>query len=248
MTGSHPSRWFRRFHPAEPGAPRLVCFPYAGGSASYFFPVSAALRPAVEVLAVQYPGRQDRRTEPVTADIGVLADEVTTALLAEPAAPTAFFGHSMGAVVGYEVARRLERLGIVLSHLYVSGRRAPARPLPDEDVHTRDDAGVLAELRALGGAGTELLADPDVRELAMPAIRGDYAAIESYAYVPGPPLRCPVTALVGDRDGKAPVPEVKGWAGHTTGPFDLRVFPGGHFYLDTRNAEVLAAIRESLPV
>ena len=246
MTGPAPDRWVRRFHPAAPDAPRLVCFPYAGGSASYFFPVSGALAPGVETLAVQYPGRQDRRTEPVVPDITRLADQLADVLAAEPPRRTVFFGHSMGAVVGYEVARRLERRGTVLDHLYVSGRRPPSEPRPDEDVHTRDDAGILAELTTLGGPGTALLADPEIAELALPALRGDYRAIETYRHLPGTPLRCPVTALVGDDDPKAGVEEARGWAAVTDGPFDLRVFPGGHFYLSTQNAAVFDVLRQSL--
>lgn len=240
-------RWIRRFHPAVPGAPRLVCFPYAGGSASYFFPVSAALQPAVEVLAVQYPGRHDRRLEPVLTDVTELADLIAAALRAEPPARTTFFGHSMGAIVGYEVARRLEGHGTVLGHLYVSGRRAPGGPRPGDDIHTRDDDGILAELALLGGPGVGLLADPEMRELAMPALRGDHAAIETYSYASGALLSCPVTALLGDRDPKVTVAEAREWAGHTSGPFDLRVFPGDHFYLADQIPDVLATIRESIP-
>jgi surfactin synthase thioesterase subunit len=246
VTGPTAGRWLRRFHPAAPGAPRLVCLPYAGGSASYFFPVSAALAPAAEVVAVQYPGRQDRRTEPALTDLGALADHVTTALRAEPPAPTVLFGHSMGAVVGYEVARRLDRAGTPARHLVVSGRRPPDGPRPGEDLHTRDDAALLAELTALGGPGTDLLADPDLRALAMPAIRGDHQAVETYAYEPGPPLRCPVTVLLGDRDPKTPLAEAAGWADHTTGPVDQHVFPGDHFFLGHHLDAVLTTLRTAL--
>lgn len=239
MTGPTADRWLRRFHPADPGAPRLVCLPYAGGSAGYFFPLSAALQPAVEVVAVQYPGRQDRRAEPVVTDLGRLADEIAAAL---PAGPAVLFGHSMGAAVGFEVARRL---GPPPAHLVVSGRRAPGSRRPGEDVHIRGEAAILAELDALGGPGLGLLADPEMRELVMPAIVGDYTAIETYDHVPGPPLRCPVTVLVGDRDPKVTVDEARGWAAHTTGPFDLRVFPGDHFFL-TEHADAVTAVLRAI--
>lgn len=242
VTGSDADRWVRRFHPASPGAPRLVCFPYAGGSASYFFPVSAALRPDVEVIAVQYPGRQDRRTEPVITDLLELADRLADVL---PAGPAVFFGHSMGAVVAYEVARRWERRGIVLTHLYASGRRAPGLLRDDDDVHTRSDAGILAEVGALGGPAAGLLDDPEMLALVMPAIRGDYQAIETYRHEPDP-LSCPVTAMTGDADPRVTLDEAGAWGGMTSGPFDLRVFPGGHFYLADQITPVLDTLRESL--
>lgn len=246
VTGPTADRWLRRFHPADPGAPRLVCLPYAGGSAGYFFPVSVALQPAAEVVSVQYPGRQDRRAEPVLTDLGTLADRLTAVLLAEPPAPTVLFGHSMGAVLGFEVARRLERQDRPPAHLVVSGRRSPELLRPDEDVHTRDDAGIVAALGALGGPGLTLLADPELRELAMPALRGDYQAVETYAYRPGPPLRCPLTVLVGDRDPQVPVAQARGWTAHTTGPTDVQVLPGDHFYLAEQAPAVLAALQAAL--
>ncbi|WP_238846327.1 thioesterase II family protein [Nocardia terpenica] len=101
--------WFRRSQPTEQAEHRLVCFPHAGGAASYFTPVARALAPDVDVLAVQYPGRQDRRSEPGIDDIGVLADRVHDIIRTWPSRPLTLFGHSMGAVVAFEVARRLRR-------------------------------------------------------------------------------------------------------------------------------------------
>lgn len=239
-------RWIRRFHEGAPGAPRLVCFPYAGGSASYYFGVSAALRPAIEVLAVQYPGRQDRLDEPVIEDIELLAERVAAALADGAGRPTAFFGHSMGALVAYEVARRWERQGTGPTHLYASGRRAPSLP-GDDDAYPHGDAALVAEVTALGGPSTDLLAEPDLAELLLPSIRGDYAALERYRHRPGPPLRCPVTVLTGDADPKVSLAEARGWAAHTTGRFELRVFPGGHFYLGEQVPRVLDVLRGSTP-
>src|SRR4051794_9909349 len=135
--------WLRRFHPAPQAAARLVCLPHAGGSASYYHPLSAALSPAVEAVAVQYPGRQDRRSEPLVDDLLVLADRLADALADEPG-PLALFGHSMGAVLAFEVARRLEREGREIAALFVSGRRAPTAHR-DEWLHRVGDAELLDE-------------------------------------------------------------------------------------------------------
>lgn len=245
---SRSNDWIRRFHPSPEGAPRLVCLSHAGGSASFYYPVSKALSPWMEVLAVQYPGRQDRRLEPCIEDIGVLADRVCEALVdwtgGEGPAP-AFFGHSMGATLGFEVAARLERGGRQAAHLFASGRRAPST-YRDERVHERDDAGVIGELRQLEGTELALLENPETRAMVMPAIRGDYTAIEAYRHTPGTVLGCPVTVLTGDRDPKTSLEEAKAWADHTTGGFDLLVYPGGHFFLLQHVPEVLKLIRTTL--
>jgi surfactin synthase thioesterase subunit len=239
------SAWIRRFHPAPSATARLVCFPHAGGSASYFHPVSAALAPAVEVLAVQYPGRQDRHTEPPVDDLFVLADRLAEVLAPEAEGPVAFFGHSMGASLAFEVARRLEARGTRLAHLFVSGRRAPSAPR-DERIHELDDAGLLAEVGRQGGTAAQVLEDDELVRLVLPALRSDYKAAERYHYRPGPDVGCPVLALLGDSDPKVTEAEARQWASHTSGGFELKTYPGGHFYLNEHHAAVNRLIGDRL--
>lgn len=238
--------WIRRYHQA-PGSPvQLICFPHAGGSATFFFPVAKALAPAVGVAAVQYPGRQDRRNEPNIDNIPGLADAIFSAIRPLADRPLAFFGHSMGAVVAYEVALRLEKDGAPpLTRLYASGRRAPSR-YRDEEVHKTGDAGVIAELRALSGTDGNLLGDPETLALILPAVKNDYKAIETYRDAPGRTMTCPVIALTGDSDAKVTADEAKAWAEHTTGSFELRVFPGGHFYLVDQAPQVIKLLSDDL--
>ncbi|MEH0844150.1 alpha/beta fold hydrolase [Micromonospora sp. CPCC 205711] len=241
-----PGPWFRRFHPAPGGDLRLVCFPHAGGSASFYFPVSAALAPRMEVLGVQYPGRQDRRSEPPVGDLHALADGIAAALAPLDDRRLAFFGHSMGAILAYEVGLRLERAGRHrLTHVFASGRRAPSR-YRDESVHLRDDAGILAELRQLEGTDSRLLTDPELQQMFLPVIRNDYRAVETYRHRPGPVLQCPVTVLTGDSDAMTSMDEARAWSAHTTGRMDLRVFPGGHFYLVRQATRVIDLLAEEL--
>ncbi|RMI32445.1 thioesterase II family protein [Streptomyces triticirhizae] len=240
------SDWVRRYHPSARPAVRLVCFPHAGGSASYFHGVSAALAPDVEVLAVQYPGRQDRRAERPLRSVEELARGAVAALRPwAEAGPLAFFGHSMGSMVAFEAAVSLTRAGLAPRLLFLSGRRAPSR-VREENVRLRDDAGIMAELRELGGTEAALLDDDELREMILPALRADYHAVETYGPRSGPAVACPIVALVGDDDPRTTVEEARAWADHTSGPFDLRVFPGGHFYLNARVGAVLEAINSRL--
>ncbi|MCT2585124.1 thioesterase II family protein [Actinophytocola gossypii] len=237
------SPWVRRFVPAPDAPARLVCFPHAGGSATYYLPVARGLAPSVDVLAIQYPGRQDRRHEPNIDDIERLADLVVAELAPWCDRPVGLFGHSMGALVAYEVARRLDTAPSVL---FASGRRAPSRHR-DTDVHRLDDDRLRAELARLSGTGAGLLDDEDMLAMILPATRADYRAVESYRYRPGPPLTCPVLAMVGDADTEATVDEVADWRAHTSGEFELRVFDGGHFYLTDHAGTVLGMVADRLP-
>lgn len=238
--------WIRRFRPAPDRRVQLVCFPHAGGSASFYFPVSESLAPSVEVLSIQYPGRQDRRTERCIEDIPLMADHIANALRFRIAAPLVFFGHSMGAVIAYEVALRLEqRDGTGLVTLFASGRRAPSRHR-DEALHTQGDASIIAELRALSGTNEMLLGDDELLAMIMPALRGDYRAIERYRHQPGSVLGCPISALVGASDPRTTIEEAEAWREHTTGQFQLTVFPGGHFYLLDVASDVIKLIAEAL--
>ncbi|GGO99503.1 thioesterase II family protein [Wenjunlia tyrosinilytica] len=246
MNGTDPtSDWIRRFHRSASATSRLVCFPHAGGSASYFHGVSKSLTPDTEVLAVQYPGRQDRRGEPLLDSVGAMADAAYEALAPWTDRPLGLFGHSMGALVAFEVAARLAGDGVVPVGLFASGRRAPSC-YRDENVHLRDDAGVMAELNRLDGTDSRLLDDAELREMILPALRSDYRAVETYHYTPRPTLVCPVWALVGDDDPRTTLDEARAWSEHTTGLFELTVFPGGHFYLNAQADAVVDLVRSRL--
>ncbi|RGA00940.1 MULTISPECIES: thioesterase II family protein [Microbispora] len=236
--------WVRRFHPAPRAAARLICFPHAGGASTYFFPVSRTLSPGIEVLAIQYPGRQDRRTEPLIDDLHVLADVL--APVVKPwcdGPPVYLYGHSMGATLAFEVGVRLTQEGAAPRALVVSGRRAPST-FRDERVHLLSDDDFIRDLDRLSGTDPRLFEDPQVVEMILPALRNDYRAAETYRYRPGPRLDCPVVALIGDEDAQVTVEEARVWSEHTTGRFDLGVYRGGHFFINDHAADVMRVIRE----
>jgi surfactin synthase thioesterase subunit len=246
VTENATALWIRRYHPAPSAPVRLICFPHAGGSASYFHPLSARFSPEVDVAALQYPGRQDRRHEPCLTDIGELADRITAEIAADGGGPTVFFGHSMGAVLAFETIRRLERRdGPGRRALVVSGRRGPATHR-EETVAEETDDGLIREIKKLDGTDSSLLADDDILRMALPSLRGDYQAIESYRCPDDRAIQAPITALTGDADPRTTVAEAAAWCAHTRGSFRLKVFPGGHFFLQDHQGGVSAEIAKDI--
>ncbi|GAA3548217.1 alpha/beta fold hydrolase [Amycolatopsis ultiminotia] len=242
------SRWIRRFHPSGGARARLVCLPHAGGSATAYFPFSRAAAeavPDVEVVAVQYPGRQDRRGEPCFDDVGAMADAIADDLRRWADLPLALFGHSMGATVGYEVARRLEVRGTPPLGLFASACRAPSVHRI-EYVHQRDDEGLIAALKELSGTDAGVFGDDELLRMVLPAVRGDYTAVETYRHRPGAEPSCPIQVLTGDRDPVTSLADAGAWHAHSTASTAVEVLPGGHFYLHEQLPRVLAVVAARL--
>ncbi|WP_086860553.1 thioesterase II family protein [Streptomyces milbemycinicus] len=210
---------------------RLVCFPHAGGSASFFYSWSDSLPTDVELLSVQYPGRQERLTEPCVENMDELVAGITHSLSRFLDHPFVLFGHSMGASVAFEVSRQLERaFGVSPRMLYVSGQEAPHTPMRREPV-SDDDEALLSEIRRINGGNAETLDDPDLRDLALPAIRADFRLLEAYRPQPVRSISAPITSYVGDQDADVDFDSARAWAQATRGTFRFQTFPGGHFYL-----------------
>lgn len=238
------------FRPApRPGArARVFCFPHAGGGASAFRLWPAGLPPEVELCAVQLPGRENRLREPPFASIRAMVDALVPALSAHLDRPFALFGHSMGAVLALEVARALQaRGGPLPGHLLVSSRRPPHLPDPDPPLHVLSDPEFVAEVRRrYGGMPAEVVRDRDLLTLLLPALRADVRALETHRPPARPPLPLPISVFGGSEDRHAPREQLEAWRGETSGAFRVRVFPGGHFYLDARRAELLADLAATL--
>jgi pyochelin biosynthetic protein PchC len=221
----------RCFDPRPLPAFRLVCFPHAGGTASFFRRWSEALPASAELIAVQYPGREDRIADPFPESVEELADAAADALAPLPTSGLILLGHSLGAAVAYEVAQRLERQGHRPELLVLSARPAPHRQRR-ETVHEGGDEAILADLRRLGGTDGSLLDDPAIRELVLPSLRADYRLSEEYwPEAELPTLSCAVAGFSAAGDPEATEEEMRSWADVTSGCFDSRVFPGDHFYL-----------------
>ncbi|MFI9645166.1 thioesterase II family protein [Streptomyces sp. NPDC052040] len=231
MTHHSANPWVRRPRPQARPAMRLLCLPHAGGSTSLYRLWKDLLPPEVEPVLVCPPGREDRLDDPLPDGIPELVADLGPAVVPLLDRPWAVFGHSMGATVAHELVLWLIEQGHPApEHLFVSAREAPQHH-HGGSVHLLDDDTLAAELIRLGGTAPELLAMPEVRQLVLPAVRGDYRLIETYAAAPAGPVPCPLTALVGAADTELTAEEAAGWEKWTTGPFQLLSFPGGHFYL-----------------
>jgi medium-chain acyl-[acyl-carrier-protein] hydrolase len=225
---------------------RLFCLPHAGGGSSAFHGWHAAFPSTVQVLPVLLPGREGRLSEPLIADFNQLLTAMEEALSTWLDGPFAIFGHSMGALLAFEWARRLEREGTHPMHLFVSGRRAPdcphtgplLTPLPDPEF-----LQVLADV--YHGLPDEILQEKDLMDVILPVLRADLAVVESYAFSSGGPLTSPITAFAGADDETVSYNQLLGWGRHTTGRFKAGLLPGGHFFSPKHMIETIATALET---
>jgi medium-chain acyl-[acyl-carrier-protein] hydrolase len=228
---------------------RLFCFPYSGGAASAYRDWQRSLPAEFDVRPVQLPGRENRLLEDPISDLDKLLESLATSLRPALIAPFAFFGHSMGAVISWELARLLRHCyGVTPVHMFVSG--CPALPYVDRRDHADlPDAELTAHLRALGGTPEEVLRDSEMMELLLPSIRADFTLLSNYKYQPGELLDCPVTVLAGDRDLSCPIEYLYEWSKLTSADCHVRILSGGHFFLhevqDDLLSEIVASISES---
>jgi len=240
--------WLRRRPGRPPGGRRIVCFPHAGGGASFFRPWHDCLPPdaGVELLAVQYPGREERSKHPPIDDMDRLADGIAGALAGCLDEPLVLFGHSMGAAVAYEVALRIgARTRHRLRGLILSAQPGPRHFVPGSFHQQTDEALWNDTLSFFNGVAGALQGSQALRRLMVPILRNDYRLIETYRPRPGATVDCPVVVCLGDSDPHLTIEAARGWQDVAGGTFDLRVFPGGdHFYLKAHRQELVAIAAE----
>ncbi|TDQ00452.1 thioesterase II family protein [Labedaea rhizosphaerae] len=216
---------------ADPGALPVFCLPHAGGSASAYRPWLGKV-PGAALLPVQPPGRETRLRDETFTEMGALVEELAPIVVDEAAGgPYAVYGHSLGALVAFELVRRIRALGAPEPvHLFLSGCVAPSHCAQDgPKVLGMSEDQVVDMLRKLGGTPEWLLADPGTRAMIMPAVRADFSVKETYVHRDEPPLSTPITVLASTADPRAEHALQDGWRAHTTGGFELHTMVGGHF-------------------
>ena len=239
--------WLLPRKPKVEAKVRLFCFPYAGGGASIFRSWGETLPSSIEVCAAQLPGREAKLNEPPYSQVAPLVEATVEAIAPLLDKPCALFGHSMGAIICFELARRLRReRGVEPAHLFVSGRRAPQ--IPDKDSPTFDlpEAEFVEELRSLNGTPKEVLENDELRALMLPLLRADFSVCQNYTYSAEPPLSCPITALGGLQDFHVPRKFLEGWGEQTSAAFSVRMFLGDHFFLHPAQTQMLRIIAQEL--
>jgi medium-chain acyl-[acyl-carrier-protein] hydrolase len=225
---------------------RLFCFPYAGGAAS-LFRTWHRLADTVEIYPIQLPGRANRYSEPPFSRVQDLVEQLAPAIAKYLDKSFAFFGHSMGAILSFEVARWLRRHGKVLPRrLFVSARRAPQIPDTEPLRYLLSDADLITSLSELNGIPEELIDNDDLLRFALPAIRADLELVETYAYREEAPLTCPITAFGGLNDNEESPEMIDDWRRQTSGGFSMHIISGDHFYIHSREEELLKLLRREL--
>ena len=236
-------RWIRLPRPIPDAQLRLFCFPYAGGSSSAYLKWPYILSQPAEVCLVELPGRGDRLRETPVKSMSTLVDALAEAISPWLDKPFAFFGHSMGGIISFELAHALKAQGKPGPvHLFLSGcqpstssdRQVPRYKLPDSEF--------IDELARLGGTPPEVLQNAELLKLLLPALRADFELIEKHEAIHSDPLNCPITAMGGLDDLEVTSEELARWAEATTAEFSIEMFPGDHFFVRSAGTKVMIDI------
>jgi surfactin synthase thioesterase subunit len=236
--------WLMPFSRGGNGRLNLFFFPHAGGGASAFYQWSRVLPKEITGYAIQMPGRETRLREPLHREVPPLVASLAEEL--QPyfeAAPFIFWGHSMGALLGFELTRHLQQQGLPApQRLLVSGYNAPHIPYADPKIHHLPEADFIAALEKLNGTPETVLKDAELRELVLPIVRADFQLVETYTYRENEPLNCPITVLDGAADGKTNEADLQEWQRLSTQALEMFSFPGDHFFLYDLQPKLISTV------
>jgi medium-chain acyl-[acyl-carrier-protein] hydrolase len=241
-----PATWFACLKQNPQASLRLFCFPYAGGGSHIFRAWVDSFPDWVELYAANLPGRGNRVNEPLCTSLMQVTQSLAQNIERYLDKKIAFFGHSMGALLSFELCRQLRRTrGIEPDYLFVSGHRAPH--LKDgAPVHNLPDAEFLEKVRELNGTPPEILENAELIEFMLPILRADFQMLETYSFLPDFRLNCPMEAYGGLEDSETSYEEISAWRDHTSNSFAQRMFPGDHFFINTARASLLERITRAL--
>ena len=237
------SKWITCPRPSPDATLRLFCLPFAGGGASIYRAWATMLPSWIEVCPIQLPGREDRYREAAFTNLIGLSRALSRELTPYLDKPFALFGHSLGALLAFEVARSLRHaeapapLAMCLAAYpapHVPSARAPIHQLPDPEF--------IDQMRRLQGTPDAVLANRELMEFVLPILRADFQACDTYVSAPEPPLACPFFVFGGTEDVEVGAPDLERWRELTSGSFSLRMLPGTHFFVQSQRQPLLAAL------
>ena len=241
------NRWIRFLQPKPNANLRLFCFPYAGGNSNIFRTWSDNLPASVEICALELPGRGKRIMETPFSNLFALIDVLATILKPYLDKPLAFFGHSMGALISFELIRKIRReYNIEPDILFVSGHRAPQIPNPETPIYNLPEAEFIEKLRSIKGTPQAILENDELMKIIIPILRADFAICDTYFYTPDAPLNCPIIAFGGEGDNGIKRGKLRAWSNQTKGLFFKHILPGNHFFLHSEQKQLLELISEQL--
>ncbi|MGB3534595.1 MAG: thioesterase II family protein [Microcoleaceae cyanobacterium] len=241
------NHWFTCFQPCPEAQLRLFCFHYAGGGSLIFRNWSNDLSSNIELYAIELPGRGKRLCETPYTELQALIQTLSLAFSSYLDKPFAFFGHSMGGLVSFELARQLrQEYHLSPRCLFVSGCRAPQFPNPHPPIHQLSDAEFIEELRRFNGTPEAILQNQELMELLLPSLRADFAIIETYNYQHELPFDCNIIAFSGSEDQKVSQTEMQAWQQQTNANFHLYTLPGDHFFLHSHQLTLLQLLNQEI--
>ncbi|MFZ6030207.1 MAG: thioesterase II family protein [Chloroflexota bacterium] len=245
---THNNRWILRPRPVPWARLRLFCFPYAGGAASIFYPWCQGLPEFVEVCPIQLPGREARIGEPLFARMNYLLPMLVQAIRPYLDMPFALFGHSLGSLLAFELARHLRKHCLPLpAQFFASGHQAPqVERLSSEMLHPLPEAAFIEKVREMNGTPEAVFQNEELLRLFLPILRADFTLAETYSYEAAPPFSCPITVFSGEQDPEVTEEGLDAWREQTTGRFKRYNFPGDHFFLHTEREELLKTLSNEL--
>lgn len=241
------TKWLAHWRPNSQAKIRLFCFPYAGGSAAIFRTWADSLPGFIEVCPVELPGRGARLREEPVPGFSRLIQLAASGLQAFINLPYAFFGHSLGALIAFELARYYRKQGMPGPvHFFASGHTAPDFPEVHPPIHQLPDAEFLAELRSLNGTPDAVIANQELMELLLPLLRADFALNETYVCDAEAPLDLPFSVYGGLRDRDVTRTSLEAWQKHTRSTFTLQMFNGDHFFIQQNQHTLLEMVAREL--
>lgn len=237
------NRWITSVNATTQAKGQLICLPFAGGGASYYRRWNPIVPDTISMFAMQLPGREERMAEPPFDRMQELVQAAITGLIPALRPPYSLFGHSLGALICYELVHALAQQGYPMpEHLFVSGAMAPHIARATMPVHELPDNRLIEKVARYGGFAEEILEHPELMELLMPRLRADFALFETHTFQQRAPLPCPITAFAGQSDEYVRLDAVAAWQSHTAAEFQFESFPGGHFFLNESAPQILDRI------